>query len=80
MPFVLHETFIANTVEEEEIQVQLKSIEGASAAFAKEVSSGGSASIQFVDEQYGKHDPDAQFQHSNGQYPGVVSGVGQKRG
>lgn len=79
MPSVLHETFIANVVEE--IQVQLKSIEGASASFAKEVSSGGSASIKFVDEEYGKHDPDAQFQHSTAQYPGVVIEVSysQKR-
>jgi hypothetical protein len=79
MPTLLHETFIANVVEE--IQAQLKSIESVSAAFAKEISSGGSASIKFIDEEYGKHDPDAQFQHSKAQYPGVVIEVSysQKR-
>jgi hypothetical protein len=70
MPSILHEKFIANIVEE--IQVQLESIEGASAEFATEISSGGSASIKFTDHEYGKHDPDAQFQHSKAQYPGVV--------
>jgi hypothetical protein len=79
MPTILHEKFIANIVEE--IQVQLKSIEGASSEFAKEISSSGSASIKFADQEYGTHDPDAQFQHSKAQYPGVVIEVSysQKR-
>jgi hypothetical protein len=59
----------------------LKSIQGASAEFAKEIRSGGSASIKFADEEYGKHDPDAQFRHSKAQFPGIVIEVSysQKR-
>lgn len=78
-PGLLHENFIANIVEE--IQVQLKSIEGASAEFAKKIRSAGSASLKFADQRYGKHDPDAQFRHSKAQYPGVVIEVSysQKR-
>jgi hypothetical protein len=79
MPTLVHEQFIVNIVEE--IQGQLKSIEGASAEFAKEISPGGSSSIKFSDQEYGKHDPDAQFEHSKAQYPGVVIEVSysQKR-
>ena len=75
----LHEKFIPKIVEE--IQVQLKSIEGASAGFAKEIGFEGSASIKFADQEYSRHDPDAQFQHSKAQYPGVVIEVSysQKR-
>ena len=57
MPTTLYEEFITSIVEE--IQGQLKSIQGASAEFAKEVRSGGSASIKFSDDEYSKHDPDA---------------------
>lgn len=79
MPGTLHETFIADVVEE--IRVQLKSVEGASADFAKQIRSRGSASIKFADQGYGKHDPDMQFQHLKAQYPGVVIEVShsQKR-
>ncbi|ELR07553.1 hypothetical protein GMDG_08468 [Pseudogymnoascus destructans 20631-21] len=79
MPTTLHEEFITSIVEE--IQVQLKSIQNASAEFAKEIRSGGSASIKFADEEYGKHDPDAQFRHSKAQFPGIVIEVSysQKR-
>ncbi|KAG9232706.1 hypothetical protein BJ875DRAFT_505834 [Amylocarpus encephaloides] len=79
MPTTLHEEFITSIVEE--IQVQLKSIQDASAEFAKEIRSGGSASIKFADEEYGKHDPDAQFRHSKAQFPGIVIEVSysQKR-
>lgn len=67
MPTTLHEEFITSIVEE--VQLQLKSIQDASADFAKEIRSGGSASIKFADEEYGKHDPDAQFRHSKAQFP-----------
>lgn len=79
MPTVLHEKFIASIVEE--IQTRLGSVEGESANFAKKISSRGSASIKFTDQDYGRHDPDAQFQHSKAQYPGVVIEVSysQKR-
>ncbi|ELR06578.1 hypothetical protein VC83_06264 [Pseudogymnoascus destructans] len=79
MPTALHETFIANIVEE--IQIQLKSIQGPAASFAKKISSRGSTSIKFRDEEYGKHDPDAQFQYLEAPYPGVVIEVSysQKR-
>ncbi|KAF2752754.1 hypothetical protein EJ05DRAFT_515416 [Pseudovirgaria hyperparasitica] len=79
MPTNLHKIFIIRIVEE--IQVQLESFQDTSAEFAKEIMSGGSASIKFTDEEYGKHDPDAQFRHSKAQFPGVVIEVSysQKR-
>ncbi|TVY90308.1 hypothetical protein LAWI1_G003603 [Lachnellula willkommii] len=79
MPTFLHEKFIASIVEE--IYTQLKLIQGKAAEFAKEISTIGLASIEFADQDYGKHDPDAQFQHSKAQYPGVVIEVSysQKR-
>lgn len=54
---------------------------GPSAEFAREVKSCGSTTIDFADSGYGKHDPDAQFQHIEAQYPGVVIEVSysQKR-
>ena len=70
MPSFLHERFIVQIVGE--LQGQLKSIEGASAEFAKEIISSASASIKFADQEYSKHDPDAQFTHSKARYPGVV--------
>jgi len=59
----------------------LRSIQDRSAEFANEIRPGGSASIKFIDEEYGKHDPDAQFRHSKAQFPGVVIEVSysQKR-
>ncbi|KAA6408873.1 MAG: hypothetical protein FRX48_07217 [Lasallia pustulata] len=79
MPTDLHEEFITRIVEE--VQVQLKSIQDASAEFAKEIRSRGSASIKFADDEYSKHDPDAQFRHSKAQFPGIVIEVSyaQKR-
>ncbi|MCJ1395237.1 hypothetical protein MMC18_008120 [Xylographa bjoerkii] len=79
MPTTLHEKFITSIVEE--IQLQLRSIQDASAEFAKEIGSEGSASIRFADEEYSKHDPDAQFRHSKAQFPGIVIEVSysQKR-
>ena len=79
MPTTIHEEFIASIVEE--IQTQLKSIQDRSADFAKEIRSGGSASIRFVDKEYSKHDPDAQFRHSKARFPGIVIEVSysQKR-
>ncbi|KAA6408393.1 MAG: hypothetical protein FRX48_08135 [Lasallia pustulata] len=70
MPSFLHEKFIVQIVGE--LQCQLKSIEGASAEFAKEIISSASASIKFADQEYSKHDPDVQFTHSKARYPGVV--------
>jgi hypothetical protein len=79
---VLHETIIYSVVEE--LQLQLRSIASSrsrSAEFAQEVEAGGSATIDFADSEYGRHDPDAQFRHSRAQYPGVVIEVSysQKR-
>ncbi|SLM35946.1 hypothetical protein LPUS_05356 [Lasallia pustulata] len=78
-PGFLHEQFIAIVVKE--IQTQLDSIEGASAAFAKKIIPSGSASIKFADQGYCKHDPDTQFRHSKARYPSVVIEVShsQKR-
>lgn len=79
MPTTLNEEFITSTVDE--IHSQLRSIQATSAEFAKEIRSGESASIKFTDKEYGKHDPDAQFRHSQAQFPGVVIEVSysQKR-
>lgn len=79
MPTIVHERFIAQIVEE--IQVQLKSVTGESAHFANKIGSYGSASITFPDQDYGKHDPDAQFHHSDAPYAAVVLEVSyaQKR-
>ena len=78
MPSFTHEIFITRMVEE--IQIQLKSIQGESAEFAKKIESEGSLTIKFADD-YGKHDPDAQFRHSKAQFPGIVIEVSyaQKR-
>jgi hypothetical protein len=73
MPTRIHETVNVRLVEE--IQRQLRSIVdggGPSAEFARDVEHGGSASITFPGPDYGKHDPDALFQHSKAQYPGVI--------
>ncbi|KAL2060401.1 hypothetical protein VTL71DRAFT_9431 [Oculimacula yallundae] len=79
MPSIVHEHFIAQIVEE--IQNQLKAITGTSAEFAKDISTGASSRVKSADPEYGTHDPDAQFQHSRAQYPGVVIEVSysQKR-
>ena len=73
MPSLLHDQIIADVVDE--IKFQLESIQGESTGFAKEIRSPGSATINFHDHEYGKHDPDAQFRHPKGQYPGVVTDV-----
>jgi len=64
MPTTLHEEFITSIVEEIQVQFQLRSIQNRSAEFANEIRPAGWASIKFTDEEYGKHDPDAQFRHS----------------
>ena len=79
---VLHESIIQNVVEE--LQHQLRTLgagEGPSGEFAQKVEACGSATIDFADTGYGKHDPDSQFRHSEAQYPGVVIEVSysQKR-
>ena len=82
MPTHFHDVFLFRVVGE--ISHQLRSIargESSSAIFAQDVEHCGSASIRFADADYGKHDPDAQFQHLRAQYPGVVIEVSysQKR-
>lgn len=57
MPTLLHDQFIDDV--RDEIKLQLKSIQGSSATFAKQIRSPGSATIKFRDKEYGKHDPDA---------------------
>lgn len=73
MPTVLHESVISSVVKE--LQHQLRTLGagvGLSAEFAQKVEACGSATIDFADTSYGKHDPDAQFGHLEAQYPGVV--------
>lgn len=73
MPTPIHELIILEIIGE--IQQQLKVIsqgDGPSAEFAKEIKAEGSATIQFDEAQYGRHDPDGQLQHSQANYPGVV--------
>ncbi|PBP26977.1 hypothetical protein BUE80_DR002082 [Diplocarpon rosae] len=82
MPTPLHESLIFQVVRD--IDSQLISIahsNSSSAAFAKQVNSLCSATIQFPDSELAKHDPDGQFQCSEACYPGVVIEVSysQKR-
>ncbi|RFU27241.1 hypothetical protein B7463_g9092, partial [Scytalidium lignicola] len=73
MPTSMQESIIKSVIDE--LQRQLKVIsqgEGPSAEFAKEVESDGSATIDFDEPQYGSHNPDGQFRHSQANYPGVV--------
>jgi hypothetical protein len=46
--------------------------DGQSAEFAREVESDGSATIDFEEPQFGSHDPDGQFRHSEANHPGIV--------
>ncbi|RDW56352.1 hypothetical protein BP5796_13227 [Coleophoma crateriformis] len=62
MPSAVHEGLIALVVKE--IQQQLESVRGIATGFAQEVYSYNSASIKFPEPDYGKHDLDAQFLHS----------------
>jgi hypothetical protein len=73
MPTPIHESVIKSVIEE--LQHQLRSIslgDGQSAEFSKEVESDGSVTIDFEEPQFGSHDPDGQFRHSEANYPGVV--------
>ncbi|KAF7855403.1 hypothetical protein EAF04_010146 [Stromatinia cepivora] len=81
-PLYVQEVFKARIVEN--LQQQLTSIASGnsrSADFAKDVGSGGSATITFADSDYGRHDPDNQFGHLRAQYSGVIIEVSfpQKR-
>jgi hypothetical protein len=58
-----------------DIERQLLSIAngtGPAAQFAQNIKPTGSLTLTFDDPQYGKHEPDASFTHSDAQYPGVV--------
>ena len=73
MPKSIHELFIQSVANE--IEHQLKSIsegEGPSAEFAKDVKSEASSTIEFEEQEYGRHDPDSQFSHTDANYPGVI--------
>jgi len=82
MPSVLHEKLAADIIDE--IRQQLRSIAsegGPAAEFAKNIRPNGSGTITFDDSDFGRHDPDASFQHVDAQYPGVIIEVSysQKR-
>ncbi|KAI9734349.1 MAG: hypothetical protein M1834_002455 [Cirrosporium novae-zelandiae] len=69
----VHEKLVLSITRELELQLSSIARSGSrSAAFAQEIEPGGSTSIDFGDSEYGKHDPDAQFGHSQAAYPGVV--------
>jgi hypothetical protein len=73
MPKPIHELLIESAVNE--IKHHLKSISegvGPSADFAEEVACEGSTTIEFDEREYGHHDPDSQFRHTNAKYPGVI--------
>lgn len=73
MPTKLHEWVIHSVVKE--LRRQLRHLEGGqnpSAGFAGAVDARGSPTLTFPDPGYGRHDPDAQFQHLGAKYPGVV--------
>jgi len=51
---------------------KLESRQNPSAHFARAVDSRSSPTLTFPNLGYGRHDPDAQFQHLDEQYPRVV--------
>lgn len=82
MPSGIHEIFLHSVVKALEQQISvIASSQSPSADFAQNISYYGSTTIFFDDPDYGKHDPDASFYHSQAQYPGIVLEVSysQKR-
>lgn len=78
----VHEALIQRIVPSLNRQMSLiASGESPSAGFARKITSGGSATVKFDDPDYGMHDPDASFYHSEALYPGVIIEVSysQKR-
>jgi hypothetical protein len=78
----LHGWVISEVVKD--LRRQLRGLEGGQnplANFARAVDARGSPTLTFTDSEYGRHDPNAQFQHLEAQYPGVVMEVSnaQKR-
>jgi hypothetical protein len=76
MPSAVHEIFIAGVVQD--IIEKLKAISSRSddaGKFARDILHCGSTTITFDDIEYGRHDPDASFSHSEARYPGVVMEV-----
>ncbi|TVY58864.1 hypothetical protein LSUE1_G009739 [Lachnellula suecica] len=81
MPTATHERFITSVVQETTRQLQtLATADSLTSEFARQLDSCGSTSIHFPDE-YGRHDPDGSFGHTQAQYPGVIFEVSysQKR-
>jgi hypothetical protein len=73
MPGLLHESLTYYITQE--ILRQLDTIarsEIPSAEFARDIDNNASAEIDFMDTEYGSHQPDASFQHFEAQYPGVI--------
>ncbi len=73
MPSAVHEEFVATIVGD--IAQKLCDIarsSSPSAIFAGLVRDSRSTTITFDDPDYGRHDPDASFRHSDAQYPGVI--------
>jgi hypothetical protein len=80
MPSLIHEQFIRRVVEEITSQLQnLTSTDPQSSAFAQDILSSGSTTLDFGSE-YGRHDPDGSFRHRRAQYPGVVLEVAYSQG
>jgi hypothetical protein len=76
MPRPFHDRLAAFIVKD--LQEQLNQIANRvspAAAFVQEVTSMGSATIEFDNRSYAAHSPDISFQHSDAQYPGVVMEV-----
>ncbi|KFY69202.1 hypothetical protein V496_00433 [Pseudogymnoascus sp. VKM F-4515 (FW-2607)] len=81
MPTATHERFITKLVHEITRQLEtLASADRPSSDFARQIDACGSTTIRFPDD-YGRHDPDGSFAHTQAQFPGVVFEVSysQKR-
>jgi hypothetical protein len=73
MPSRRHEGLLRGVTTQ--IVLQLSTIasgQGPSADFARDIQDHGSETIKFDETEYGQHDPDASFGHSNSHYPGIV--------
>ena len=82
MHSAVHEIFTAGVVKDIVDKVEaISSRSDDAGTFARDILNCGSTTITFDDTEYGRHDPDASFSHSEARYPGVVVEVSysQKR-
>ncbi|EXJ82753.1 hypothetical protein A1O3_06568 [Capronia epimyces CBS 606.96] len=76
MPSTIHEGFgIAVVIDIVQHLGKIAHGNSPSAKFARDICCIGSSTITFNNPDYGRHDPDASFHHSDAKYPGVVMEV-----